>query len=362
VSATSSTPQGAAAFGFIPAAGAREDRLEDFLAGEENRLARAAVAALVPPADATEQTAAEAFRLLVLHGPSGSGKTHLVRGLTRVWFDRRPDDVVVFFAGSEFAELFAAAVNEDRISPFRRRLRECDLLVIDDLSSLLNKPAAQLELQGTLDALERRGATIVVTLPTPPQRAESLSAAITARLSGGIDVGLAPPSTSTRRAILDRLTARYELNVADEALQALAADRARSVPEVCGLLLTLQHEAAVDGTIVDLPFVRRFLERTNERASPALKTIAERAARRFGLTLRDLKSDSRRRTVVAARDNAMLLARRLTSRSLQEIGEYFGNRDHTTVLHSCRKLEATLEHDSEARELFNGLDEELRRT
>jgi chromosomal replication initiator protein len=129
----------------------------------------------------------------------------------------------------------------------------------------------------------------------------------------------------------------------------LAADRSRSAAELSGLLLSLRQATAVEGRAFDVAAVREALHRRDDGSTPSIKRVAEAAARRFGLTIADLKSQSRRRSVVAARDAAMLTARRLTSQTLAEIGKYFGGRDHTTVLHSCRKLEAALDKDAELR-------------
>ena len=307
---------------------------------------------------------------LVLHGPAGTGKSHLCEALVAEWQRRLPQSVVAHLGASEFAERFADAVEDDRIEAFRNQLRDVDLFVLENVGKLATKPTAQRELLYTLDALESRGARVVATFDAPPQRLDDFLPGLVGRLSGGVVVSLVPPSVASRRAILERLVALRGVAIEPKAVELLAGDLEKTVPELRGILTTLTTLAAqefaenvrgrVDASI-DAAFVRRYLEQRSDAAAPALKTIAEQSARRYGLTVADLKSGSRRRTVVAARDAAIFLARRLTTKSLQEIGEFFGGRDHTTILHSCRKLEQSSESDPETREALDAIRRKLAR-
>lgn len=378
----------------------RAPTLDDFAAGDENLLGLDAVRRLLD--EATTRAAAPVTREtasdvavsnatvnsssndaensdgtgpLVLHGPAGTGKSHLCEALVEEWQRRLPESIVVQLAASEFSERFAEAVEADRIETFRVRFREADLFVLEDVGKLATKPPAQRELLYTLDALEARGARVVATFDTPPQRLETLLPGLVGRLSGGVVVALVPPSTSSRRTILERLVALRGIEIEAKALDLLAGDLEKTVPELRGILTTLHALAAqalaenvrAEGAksrcdaSIDATFVRRYLEQRSQGAVPALKTIAEQSARRYGLTVADLKSGSRRRTVVAARDAAIFLARRLTPKSLQEIGDFFGGRDHTTILHSCRKLEQTSESDPETREAIDAIRRKLAR-
>lgn len=319
---------------------------DEFVVGEENRLVPAAVERLLER---------RAVGPMVFCGPTGVGKSSLIRDLANVWNGARPDDVVISVTGAEFAERYAAAVDADRIERFRREFHDCDLLIVDGLQQLSSKAPAQWELLHALDALDGREAAVVVTLDVAPNRAEWIVAPLAARLVGGAVVALAPPSTTTRREILRRLVERTETKVADDVLDLLAADRSRNMAEVSGLLLSLRQTAEMTGRSLDAATAREGLQRRDDKTAPTLKRVAEEAARRFSLTIADLKSQSRRRTVVAARDAAMFTARRLTGLTLTEIGAYFGKRDHTTVMHSCRKLETAVENDVETRAILEEL-------
>lgn len=332
-------------------------QLAEFVAGEENLAALAAVQWLL-----NENSEAPPSGPVVLHGPSGVGKTLLVRGLAETWSAQRPGEAVEFLTGAEWNEAYVAAVDGNTIQEFRRRFRECDLLVIDDLHRIGTKSAAQTELKSTLDALENRGAAVAMTLTHAPAKTDDLQATLVARLSGGAVVEVTPPSMMTRRALLGEMVCRRAWTVELTAMEMLAADRSRNVPEILGTLTQWYHAAKTAGAPLDAAFARKQSEHTAAGTVPSLRTIAEQTARRFSLTVADLKSESRRRTIVTARDTAVLLMRRLTKKSLQEIGAYFGGRDHTTIMHSCRKVEAALDTDPESRTLFAELEQTIERT
>jgi len=326
-----------------------------YLAGDENRTAAAAMELFLDdraqeaPRDATASP-------LVLHAPSGLGKTEAARHVATAWARLHPDDVVTYVTGAEFAEQYATAVEHDRIQAFRRKFQGSQLLIVDGVQQLNAKQPAQWELLHTLDALESRAA-VLVTIDVCPSRSEALLPAVVGRLMGGTVVGLAPPSLITRRTILSRLAKRTGPPADEGVLDVLSADKSLSLSELSGLFLSLRQTAVIEGRTLDAAMVRDALVRKSDAAAPSMKRVAEEVARRFELTVAELKSHSRRRTIVEARDLAILLSRRLTGGTLQEIGTYFGGRDHTTVLHSCRKLEARLDRDGEFRAMF----EEVRR-
>jgi chromosomal replication initiator protein len=374
----------------------RAPSLDDFAAGEENLLGleavrrlleqgvqRATTSATREPAsdvaisgdatisnDAARDDSVDSTGPLVLHGPAGTGKSHLCEALVAEWQRRLPDSPVAHLGSSEFAERFADAVDDDRIDAFRRQLREVDLFVLENVGKLTNKPTAQRELLYTLDALENRGARVVATFDAPPQRLDDFLPGLVSRLTAGVVVALVPPSVSSRRMILERLVTLRGVAIEPKAVELLAGDLEKTVPELRGILTTLSTLAAQElaegvrgrsDASIDAAFVRRYLDQRSDAAAPALKAIAEQSARRYGLTVADLKSGSRRRTVVAARDAAIFLARRLTTKSLQDIGDFFGGRDHTTILHSCRKLEQSSETDPETREAIDAIRRKLAR-
>lgn len=365
----------------------RSPSLRGFLAGEENRLPLAAAEKFLDDAVASTSQTSDGDEanndvgarggLLVLHGPTGTGKTHLVEALLAQWSARLPECSVVVMNGSEYAEQYADAVENDRITEFQSRVRAADLFVLEDAGKLATKSPAQWELLHTLDALEQRGAYVVLTLDAAPQTYDTLLPGLIGRFGAGYVFPLAAPSQATRRALLAAFAAERGLSIDPKALDLLAADRETTVRELRGTLISLEAEALDQARreaaktlfplrpgetpVIDLPVVRRFLANRGGGEGPTLKQIVEQTARHFGLRAADLKSGSRRRSVVTARDTAVFLARRLTKKSLQEIGEYLGGRDHTTILHSCRKLEAADELDPTQRATITTLRERLAR-
>jgi chromosomal replication initiator protein len=291
----------------------------------------------------------------VLHGSSGTGKTLLCDVLVDEWRSRFPEHRLVRLDATEFARRYAQAVDADAIEPLRTEWRGADLLVVEDLQRIGSKQQAQWELLHTLDALEQRGSYVVVTLETPPSQLDALLPGIVSRLTAGLVVATAPPSTATRRAIIERFATARRWNVEAKVLDILAADLETGVPELLGTMAGLEASARADDQSFDAAYVRRYLDHRADTRAPTLKAIAETTARHFGLKVADLKSSSRRRTAVAARDAAVFLARRMTNKSLQEIGAYFGGRDHTTILHSFRKIEASLGGDAVVRQTFETL-------
>lgn len=327
----------------------RSPKAREFFAGTENYWLPTVVDRFVR---------GQGYSPLVLCGPTGVGKSHLALGIVQAWGSRHPGDAIVCTNAADFARDYFEAHQRDTIVAWQQRIRAARLFVFEELAALATKPAAQVELLHTLDALADEQAHVIVTARQLPERTPKLLPTLASRLCGGLVVPLSLPGPETRRAVLDRAARNRRLAVTDRGLQALAEHLTVNVPELCGALLELESEAPADGRPIDVPLVESFVARRLTRRIPTLPTIARHAARYYGLTVSQLKSVSRRRGVVLARDVAMHLARQLTGKSLAEIGTYFGGRDHTTVLHGCRQIDEQVRRDAT---LVRSLDE-LRET
>jgi chromosomal replication initiator protein len=338
----------------------RDPRLEgsgpaaigSFFAGRENLLVEPAIEEVLCRRPAV-------YNPLVLYGASGTGKSHLARGIAAAWQTHYPGGRVVSTVAVDFARELAEAGEAQSVEDFRAHWRGADLAVFEDVADLAGRDAAQVELIRTLDVLLEDGAQVVVTARAAPAGLDGLSPALRSRLMAGLSVPLSPPGPDSRRAVLRQWSKLRRLDLADAIVDLLVNGLEGTVPELVGAMVQLEVPARLAGGPIDAAAVRRFLAKRQKSGRPHVRDIAAAAARHFSLKLGDLRGASRRRPVVAARDVAMLLARQLTKESLLAIGQYFGRRDHTTVLHGCRKAEQLLRSDPAIRQAVDQLYRKL---
>jgi chromosomal replication initiator protein len=322
--------------------------LREFVVGPENRLVPSTVerclatAAVVDNFD-VQASARARWSPLVLCGPPGSGKSHLAGGLAQRWRELRPADPIVTVTSADFVRELNDATERNAIEPWRNSYRTVALLVLEDLARLSTR-AAQIEFLQTLDALEDQ-AQVVVTSRVAVQRIAHLLPSLASRLESGLTVSLNLPEPQTRRELLARLAAARGTRIAGGALDCLADGLAVNVPELFGALLYLETSALLNDEPIEMSDAQAYVAARGAARCPTLRGIAAHTAKHFALRVAELKSASRRRGVVIARDVAMYLARQLTGKSLGQIGAYFGGRDHTTVLHGCRKTESLIQSD-----------------
>ncbi len=324
----------------------------EFFAGPENRLVEPAVLGVL-----TRRITP--FNPLVLYGPSGTGKSHLARGIAATWKENFPQNRVVCVTAVDFAREMKDAFEAQSVEDFRRRYRSACLAVFENLGEVANKPCAQEELICTLDTIIHRGGQVLATIAATPQEIGGFCPALQSRLAAGLCLPLALPGADARRAILQRWSDLREFALADSILKMLAEGMAGTVPELVGAMLQLEVPAREEGRGVDARHVREFLARRDAALRPKLREIASLTARHFSLRLSDLRGQSRRRPVVVARDVAIYVSRQMTCESLSRIGAFFGGRDHTTVLHACRKTEQQMEADPAIRQAIDLLQRKL---
>ncbi len=311
---------------------------DGFLTGPENELALASIQALA-------RGEGLGVSPLVVHGPSGVGKSRLLAGLVSERLLRRPESAVAHLSAEAFAATCAeAAAATGGWAELRERFRSLDLFVLEDLHALERAPLALGELTHTLDALHDAGADVAVSARVGPGQWSGWPRRLVSRLVGGLAVRVDPPGlASRRRYLLDRARARG-ISLAAETVDSLAeaADGYRTLD---GWLANLALTARVERRPLDRSLVDPLLLEDGTAAAPTVDSVARAVAERFGVRLRDLRSDSRRQAVAGPRHLAIHLARTSTGVSYQVLGAYFGGRDPATVRHSCKTAAARIAAD-----------------
>lgn len=324
----------------------------DFLAGPENRLVCFAMEAVL-------DRGSDRYNPLVLCGPTASGKSHLALGAALEWRRRRPHAAVVACQADEFARDYLMALETDTLGTFRRRYRAAELFVLEDLDLLRCRPAGQDELAFTLDSLLSSGGQVIITCRRAPADAPWLLPRLAARLAAGIEVPISPPGIFARRELVRYFAQLRGLELTGLAVNHLAERVTGNARELLGALTWLESSRAAAGQKINRDDVEAYLAQLDRSKPPTVAQIATRAAKHFHLKTADLKGPSRRRGAVRARGVAMYLARELGGSGLQEIGRYFGGRDRTTVLHSCRRTEELARDEPDVHRAMLALREEL---
>jgi chromosomal replication initiator protein len=281
---------------------------------------------------------------LFLHGPAGTGKTHLASALVGRVTQCCPGLTCTHLTAAEVAELLRPLNAEEESQPAPAADWHGDLLVVEDLQHL---PARAAEaLAGVVDARAARLEPMVFTATAGPARLTHLPARLTSRLVSGLVVGLEPLGPASRLALLQDRAQRRQLAVSRDVLAWLAEHAGGSGRQLEGALARVEALARLHGRLPDIALVAAHFRADAEAGRPTVDRIVDRVGAYFRLEPRQIQSRRRLRQALLPRQVGMYLARRLTPLSLQEIGAYFGGRDHSTVLHSCRKVEEAMTTDS----------------
>jgi chromosomal replication initiator protein len=328
-----------------------------FVVGPENRLAAVAIRAVLD--NPIPRGPAAGYSPVVFYGPTGTGKSHVAVGLAEAYRARYPDRSVECLAAVDFARRLIDAIETQDIEPFRRRHREADLLVLEDVVRLAGKEAAERELISTLDAVEQAGRWVVVSATSAPGQWPRMLPRLQSRLAGGLTVPLAPPGPEARLVLLRQLAAERQIELGDAAARLLVNGLDLSVRELVGAVRGFEFQRESGGGPIGTDAARQYLAERSGSRRPELGEIAAATARVFSLRITQLRGRSQSRAVVTARGVAMHLARQLTENSLQEIGRYFGGRDHSTVSHGCRTTKTLMKTDPSVRQAVQRVRDKL---
>ncbi|MFI4876953.1 MAG: helix-turn-helix domain-containing protein [Blastopirellula sp. JB062] len=330
-----------------------------FLGGPENRLVRTAVEALDRPHPP--------WNPVVFYGPTATGKSHLAAGLLARWKQSHPDSQVVSTTGADFSRAITTAARRGEPVDFMSIWQAVDALLIDNLHELANFPSAQEQLALRLDELIASERMILATCVGNPLENFALSRRLVSRLSLGLLVPVEPPSAATRQALTIHFGLQHQVEMTAAAAKQIAEAFPTNLPELQGLLLELfarEFGAASPrgkSRRIDSLAARRFISAKLTGRTPSFQAISSSAARYYQVKVTDLRGPSRRQSIVAARDAAIYLARKLTQSSFAAIGKHFGGRDHTTIMHSIQKLEARRKRDTATQAALDELEKLIQR-
>lgn len=316
--------------------------LDTFVVGPKNQLAFNAARTL-----ASEDKSS--FNPLFLHGGYGVGKTHLLQGVCNAVYANKPDCRWVYLSAEEFANQYVVALKTRKLDAFRRRLRNLDVLAIDDIHFLANKNAMQEEFLHTFNTIDLAGKQVILASDAHPKEIGQLCEKLVNRFVSGMVVRVDAPDFETRRRICAQRTAGMELTLSQEVIDYIAGSISANVRELEGALVKLAAFGSLCSQPITLAIAQQVLADHIARTDPVVHNseIVSATAAFFGVSVSDVYSAKKDRTISLARAFGMYLNRRFTKMSYPEIGRAMGGKNHATVILACRKIENHLKTNNE---------------
>ena len=309
---------------------------ESFVVGGGNRFAHAAALAVA-------ESPAEAYNPLFIYGGVGLGKTHLMQAIGHFVHEERPEKKILYMTSETFTNDLINAIQQKKTFEFRERIRRVDILMVDDIQFIAGRESTQQEFFNTFNELHNDNKQIILTSDKPPKDIQRLEERLCSRFEWGLVADIQRPDVDTRVAILREKTQQEKIDVPDEVLQLIAGKIDSNIRELEGCLTrlvaysNLVHEP-ITMELCEAALKEIFDQRQHKQitAELVMRTVSDY----YGLTLNDLTGPTRKREITVPRQIAMYLTREMTGMSLPQIGTVFGGRDHTTVMHSCKTVEA----------------------
>jgi len=330
---------------------------DNFVVGPCNRFAWAAAAG-------TAEAPGKAYNPFFLHGSVGLGKTHLLQSLCVSLLERNPKTRILYLSCETFVNHSINALEDGDLQKFRNKYRNVDVLVVDDIHLLANKERTQEEFFHTFNALHQQGKQIVLSSDSPPRDIPTLQERLVSRFKWGLVTEIEAPCYETRMAILKRKSRDRGREIPDEVARLLAERVDSNIRELEGAVTKLLSYAGISGRPVSPELAREALRElfAARKGQPSMEDILNVVTERFEVKLSELQSKRRTNTIAFPRQVAMYLARQITRHSLEEIGGFFGGRDHSTVIYGVDKIHKRAQQDPETRALLDGLLAKLKAT
>lgn len=323
---------------------------ENFVEGKSNQLARAA-------AQQVAENPGAAYNPLFLYGGTGLGKTHLLHAVGNAIKAKKPNATIAYMHSERFVQDMVKALQKNAIEEFKRYYRGVDALLIDDIQFFANKERSQEEFFHTFNALLEGNQQIILTSDRYPKEIDGVEDRLKSRFGWGLTVAIEPPELETRVAILMRKAEESCIELPHEVAFFIAKRLRSNVRELEGALNRVIANANFTGRAINIDFVREALRDllALQEKLVTVDNIQKTVAEYYRIKVADLLSKRRSRSVARPRQMAMALAKELTNHSLPEIGDAFGGRDHTTVLHACRKMAQLREESHDIKEDYSNL-------
>jgi len=323
---------------------------ENFVSGQSNQFAQAA-------AKAVAEAPGKVYNPLFIYGGVGLGKTHLISAVGNSVIDSKNDYNVLYVPSEQFTNEVVSAVRHGKTEELKKKFRNVDLLLIDDIQFIENKMATQEELFYTINTLYEKQKQIVISSDRPPKEIKTITDRLRSRFSMGLIADIQSPEFETRVAIIHKKGAMERIPLGEEVVHFIAARIKTNIRELEGCLIRLGAQASLTGSPIDIEMAKNVLRDfiQDEEKPVTSEQIQKTVCEYFGLKIQDLKARKRTREIAMPRQIAMYLAKQLTGSSLSDIGKSMGGKDHATVIYACKQIEEKKSKD----ENFNRMIETL---
>ena len=325
-----------------------------FVIGAGNQFAHAA-------SQAVAERPSKAYNPLFLYGGVGMGKTHLMQAIGHEIKRRQPHASICYLSSEKFTNDMINSLRYDRMTSFRDKFRNVDVLLVDDIQFLAQKERTQEEFFHTFNALHESMKQIVIASDRPPKELAEIEDRLRSRFEWGLIADIQPPDLETKVAILQKKAENERVSLPTDVALYIASNIRSNVRELEGALIRLIAHSSLIGAEITLPYAQQVLKTfiDSQARKVTIESIQKSVAEQFGLRVVEIKAKNNSRAIVYPRQIAMYLAKHLTEASLPEIGRQFGGKHHTTVLHSVEKIEEARKGDKDLNRLINKLTETL---
>ncbi|MHB8002635.1 chromosomal replication initiator protein DnaA [Clostridium botulinum] len=328
---------------------------DSFVIGNSNRFAHAASLAVA-------ESPAKAYNPLFIYGGVGLGKTHLMHAIGHYILNNNPKSQVVYVSSEKFTNELINSIKDDKNVEFRNKYRNIDILLVDDIQFIAGKERTQEEFFHTFNALYEANKQIIISSDRPPKEIPTLEDRLRSRFEWGLIADIQAPDFETRMAILKKKADVEKLNIPNEVMVYIATKIKSNIRELEGALIRIVAFSSLTNKEISVDLASEALKdiiSSKQTRQVTIDIIQEVVANYYNLKIEDLKSARRTRNIAFPRQIAMYLSRKLTDMSLPKIGEEFGGRDHTTVIHAYEKISNNLKKDESLQNAINELNKRI---